>query len=114
MNHKTRTITVLLAVLLFLASCGYKEGVVNSERKSYLQFTGNTSGAVVYLDDDQPFELKKNVFAAESTDESERESLVHFQTTPGKHTVVVKRDGQVLVNRSFMIGNGMTKEIQIP
>lgn len=115
MENKARIITLFLTILLFVAGCGYKEGVRNTEPQSYLWFTGNTSGAVVYVDDNQPFELEASTLSADSDDtDAQKKSLTYYQTTPGKHNVIVKRNGEVVVNRAFMIGNGMTKEIQIP
>ena len=78
-------------------------------------FSGNTAGAEVYIDDLVPFTLGESVYGDERTGEMvERKDLDHYQITPGKHLVIVKRDDKVVVKREILLGNGMTKEIQIP
>jgi hypothetical protein len=37
-----------------------------------------------------------------------------YQVKPGKHDIVVKKDGQVVVHRNLMIGAGATKEVRVP
>ena len=99
----TRATKLLLLgfVIFALTGCGYTEGVVQSDQKSFIAFTGKVVDAVAYVDQGAPFSL-----------ESER--LVQYQIRPGKHKVVVKRNGQVVVDREVLIGNGMVKEIQVP
>ena len=33
---------------------------------------------------------------------------------PGKHLVVIKREGKVLVNRNVLLGDGHEKEFHVP
>ncbi|MEH0020769.1 MAG: hypothetical protein V6Z89_14025 [Desulfobacter sp.] len=107
MHYLKRIVAVLMLVCLSLG-CGLKEGVVQKEAKSYLWFTGNTKGAIVAIDDLTPFSLS----SSNSDQNSSREK--HYEVIPGKHTIVITKDGREVVNRIIMLGDGMTKEIQIP
>ncbi len=98
-----------------LNGCGYVEGVVQKSEKSFLWFTGNTENAVVYIDDKEFVRLTASYYIDEKTGEKTRkEETVHYQIEPGKHEIRVERDGKVLVNRLLILGNQMTKEIDIP
>lgn len=95
---------ILLIVGLFflqISGCGYKEGTLVKDPVSYLWFTGNITEAIVFVDDKKPFELGK-------------EGLVYHQIPPGQHRIIVKKGQEVVVDRILIIGNEITKEIQIP
>jgi hypothetical protein len=86
-----------------LSGCGgYNEGIVQAERESFLQFSGNLNQATVLIDNLQSFVLKGN---SDNT---------HYKLAPGKHHVVVKQNNKVVVDRTILLGNGMTREIRIP
>ncbi len=103
------------ALLLLCVGCGLKEGVVQKESKSFLWFTGNTQNAIVFVDDLAPIILnEKTSNASDDENNTNRVSQVHYQITPGKHTIVVKISGEEVVNRKVLLGSGITKEIQIP
>lgn len=107
----------ILAVMTFLlfVGCGYHEGVTQEDRKSYLWFTGETKSAVVILDDNERFELEPSHYIDSETGRRRVSgNLIHYQIAPGKHRIVVKKSDQVVVDRVVIIGDGMTKEIQIP
>ena len=100
---------------LFFFGCGYHEGVVQEDRKSYLWFTGETESAVVILDDIETFELKSSHYIDKETGERKKSTkLTHYQIAPGKHRLIVKKNDRVVVDRVLIIGNGITREIQIP
>ena len=105
-----------LVLLVLCGGCGLKEGVVQKEPKSFLWFTGNTQNAIVYIDDLNPIVLNEGNSSASNNDDNNtnRSGEVHYEITPGKHTIVVKKSGQEVVNRNILLGNGITKEIQIP
>jgi hypothetical protein len=94
-----------LVLLLLCAGCGLTEGVVQKEPKSFLWFTGNTQNAIAYIDDLAPIELENK---------TNRTKKLYHEIAPGKHTIIVKRSGEEIVNRNVLLGNGITKEIQIP
>jgi hypothetical protein len=108
----------LIFILIFVG-CGLKEGVVNKEPESYLVFKGNTRNATAYIDDLAPIDLSKPLNINPNTGEPDKNSYkgtgeIHYQLSPGKHTIVIKREGKQIVNRVILLGNGITKEIQVP
>lgn len=116
MSYQKSTFIILgLFIFLLCMGCGLKEGVVQKEAKSYLWFTGNTEGALVYIDDLSPMELEKKYYIDSETGEKiERNKEIHYECTPGKHRIIVKKMGEELVNRIVLLGNGIIKEIEIP
>nr|WP_319392636.1 hypothetical protein [uncultured Desulfobacter sp.] len=100
MIHKT-LFTLCVMVLLVFCGCGLNETVTQKEKISYLNFTGNTLGAVVHIDDSASFVLgnKKNTL---------------YEISSGKHHVIVVKDGAEVVNRKILLGSGSAKEIRIP
>ncbi len=101
MVRKIQNFLLVILAFFHLVGCGYKEGTLVKDSVSYLWFTGNIAQANVTIDDRKPFELGK-------------EGLVHYQIPPGKHRIIVKKGGEVVVDRILIIGNEITKEIQIP
>lgn len=98
---------IVLASCLFitLSSCGYKEGVIQPGDKSYLVFTGNTQDIQITIDNNAPISVQADV---------ENKSVTHYQISPGKHMIVIRRGSETVLQREILIGNGMTKEIQVP
>ena len=95
---------ICLSLVLFgiCYGCGLKEGVIQNEAKSYIYFTGDTQNAVAYIDDLDPINLNSS-----SND-------VHFEISSGKHNIIVKKSGKEVVNRTLLLGSGITREIRIP
>jgi len=113
--QKLAFIVLGLFVFLLWMGCGLKEGVVQKEVRSYLWFTGNTEGALVYIDNLKPIELGKDYYIDSETGEKVKKTKeIHYELTPGKHRVVVKKMGTKIVNRIVLLGNGIVKEIEIP
>ncbi|WP_282754949.1 hypothetical protein [Desulfuromonas thiophila] len=115
MTLKRITNLGLVILLLLCGGCGLKEGIVQKEPTSYLWFTGDTNDATVYIDDLAPIKLESQ--SSTATTESEntnRTNQIHYELSPGKHSIVVKKSGEEVVNRNVLLGNGITKEIQIP
>lgn len=96
------TAILLISVFMVMSGCGYKEGVQSEERVSYLYFSGSAKGAVVYIDDLPTFTVKK--LGPNET----------YKVAPGKHLIIVKKDGQVLVERTLLLSDGVAKEIYVP
>lgn len=112
-----RTATALAAALVFvlLTGCGYKEGVIQDEPVSYFRFTGALQGAVVSIDNLEPFELQKaDSSADDKNNHSEATGPIHYRVEPGKHRIIIKKNGQVVVDRIIMLDNGVTREVRIP
>jgi len=106
MVRKYITMGLLLAVIV---SCGYYEGIVQPTPKSYLSFLGNTDNAVAIIDEKITLDLDKELRGSENG-----KKKVLFQIAPGKHKVIVTKRGQEIVNRIIIVGDGATKEIQVP
>jgi len=112
-----RTATALAAALVFvlLTGCGYKEGMLQDEPVSYLRFTGASQGAVVSIDDLEPFELGKADSSADARNNSSGATgPIHYRVEPGKHRITVRKNGQVVVARIILLDNGVTREVRIP
>ena len=92
-------------VLITLSSCGYKEGVIQPGDKSYLVFTGNTQNIQIIIDNNDSFPAQTSVDNGSGT---------HYQISPGKHLIVIKKGDGIVLQREILVGNGMTKEIQVP
>lgn len=89
---------------MLCGGCGLQEGVIQKESKSSLWFTGNIKNSIVYIDDLAPINLNDNSGF----------DPIHYEISPGKHVIVVKRSGEEVVNRNILLGSGITKEIHIP
>jgi hypothetical protein len=113
---KKRVLSVLvLAALLGLWGCGYREGVVQPSPKSFVWFSGNTAGAVAYIGDIQPFALKGPGESDQpASDRRSPGGATLHQIQPGKYNIVVKKGDRVVVNRTVILGEGMTTEIEVP
>lgn len=94
---------LLISILMILTSaCAYNTGVRTTEPVSYLYFTGDAQGVEVIIDDSPAFIV------------TEMGNKTLYKVTPGKHLIVIKRNGNIVVNRSVMLGDGHEKEFNIP
>lgn len=106
-------LTAVVAAVFVLVGCGYQEGIRQPDRQSYIWFSGETKDAVAIIDDNEPFKVKHpSSFDSETWEKESGRTL--YQVKPGKHEIVVKKDGQIVVRRYLIIGAGATKEVQIP
>lgn len=95
-----RGFLIAACLMVMLVACGYQEGIVQKSDKGYLKFSGKTENVSVKIDGAEPFSLK--------------DGDVVYKLTPGKHTVTVSRNGQVVIDRVLIIDNQVTKEVEIP
>ena len=93
-------LTIAVALALFISGCGSKEGVRTEAQKSYLYFSGNTSGALVSIDKGEEFSVKAG-------------SNNQYGVKPGKHLVEISRDGNLIIKREIYVGDGIAKEIEV-
>jgi hypothetical protein len=106
---------IFFAVLPVIAiSCGYKEGSRQLDNQSFLTFTGNIDGAFAVVDGGEPFPIDPVTYKDSQGNEVKRAEKTYYQVRPGRHIVVVNRDGQVKVEREVLINAGSTKEIWVP
>jgi len=99
---KKITLILMSLLLLMTAGCGYKEGVSVKEQESFIYFTGNAKGSEVSIDSGNAFVVEKGG------------SEEHYKLAPGKHNIVVRKNGQIVVNRTLLLGDGIAREIQVP
>lgn len=92
--------------LIFATACSsyntYSSGSTTSEPVSYLYFTGNIEGAEVSIDEAPAFIVTKSG------------AKQQYKVTPGKHQIIVSKQGNVVVKRNILLGDGHEKEINIP
>ncbi len=102
-----KKIILLLLGILILYACGYQEGIVQKGGKSFIKFTGNWENVTIQIDDMNQFVLK-------SWSEGGADDNKLYQISPGKHSLKVYRDGNLIVNRLIFIDNQTTAEVIIP
>ena len=99
--------------MIFLFACGYKEGIVQKAENSYLKFSGNWENASVQIDDMESFILKRTV-NPEDTERRYPDDNKLYQIAPGKHSLKVYREGNLVINRIVFLENQATMEVIIP
>jgi hypothetical protein len=110
-------VSFIIILTGFLNGCGYIEGSIQKSERSYLWFTGNTESAIVYIDNKEFVRLTASAYSDvdPKTGEKRHQTVpIYYQIDPGKHELRIERDGRVLVNRTLLLGNQMTREIEIP
>ena len=108
-------LTVTVLAMFVLTGCGYQEGIRQPDRQSYIWFSGETKEAVAIIDDNEPFKVEQTSSVDSETGERvSKQGRTLYQVKPGKHEIVVKKDGQVVVHREVMIGAGTTMEVHVP
>jgi len=99
-------IFIIVVLFMFTTACSsyntYSSGSTTAEPVSYLYFTGSIEGAEVSIDDAPAFLVTKSGVKQQ------------YKVAPGKHTIVVSKQGNVIVKRSLLLGDGHEKEIHIP
>ncbi len=112
---KSISLVVALLVLAFcISACGFKEGVVMPDNKSYLWFSGKSDDVTVTIDDQPSFDLSPSYYVDSQGNKKSKTTPVHYEVDPGKHTIKLMRNGQAILERTLLLGNRMTTEIQIP
>ena len=102
-----KKVILLLLGILILHACGYQEGIVQKEGKSFIKFAGNLENVPVQIDDMNQFVLK-------SGSKSGADDNKLYQVSQGKHSIKVYRDGNLIVNRILFLDNQATAEVIIP
>ena len=103
-------IILLLLGILILHACGYQEGIVQKGEKSFIKFTGNRTNVSVQIDDMNQFVLTSGTDSEKSSGNDNK----LYQVSPGKHSIKVHRDGELIVNRILFLDNQTTTEVIIP
>ncbi len=94
----------LLAALIFsvtLISCGgYTSGTIQKSEKGFLKFTGKTEAIMISVDAGTRFAYDVKIDL--------------YEVKPGRHTVTVYRNNQIVVDRIVIVDNQTTFEIEVP
>ncbi len=109
-----KKILLICLLILLLASCGYKEGIIQKAEQSYLKFTGNWQAALVQIDDIKPFKLRGIEGSSEAGAEVSAPEGKLYQISPGRHDIKIYKSGNVVVNRILLLENQATTEVFIP
>ena len=106
----------LSALPLMAVSCGvgYKEGSRQLDNQSFITFTGNVNGAVAIVDGGEPFAVDSLTYKDNQGNDVKKSDKTYYQVRPGRHIVVVSKDGQVKVEREILINAGSTQEVWVP
>lgn len=112
---KSLSILVALVALAFcISACGFKESVVMPDKKSYLWFSGKSDDVTVIIDEQSTFDLGPSYYVDSQGNKRAKTTPVHYEIDPGKHTIRLMRNGRLILERTLLLGNHMTTEIEIP
>jgi hypothetical protein len=107
---RTKVLCLIFASFVIVA-CGYKEGVVQQSEAGYIEFTGNWKGAMVVIDDLEPFTLSY-IYDRETGSTSSAPRI--YKLSPGKHRVRVYRGDRLMVDRVVFLSSQSRLEVDIP
>lgn len=108
-----KSFILFLSLFLFFA-CGYKEGVVQKAEKSYFKFVGNWHDARVEIDDLKPFYLDSKFQNTENGPENKPAESKLYQIAPGKHSIKIYKNNNLVVDRILLLDNQTILEVLIP
>lgn len=100
MNIFKGSLVFLLAAML--CACGYNEGVRVTEQSSFVYFTGDAIGVLATVGEGETFTVDKL---------GERNV---YKVATGKQRVIVRRAGVVVIDRVVLLGDGHSKEFNVP
>jgi hypothetical protein len=106
-KHLLVLILVIILVDIGFTSCDTGTTVVQQNCQSQLCFTGNFVNAIVCIDEQKPIELKTPSRGTESLKN-------YYEVSPGRHRLVIYKEGEVVIDRFIFVHQNMTKEIKIP
>lgn len=93
-------ILLFISIALFTSCGGYNTGVLEKESAGYIKFTGNISNAFVEIGDSIEFSINPETDL--------------YKLKPGKYTVKVYRDDELVVERILIIQSQNTIELEVP
>lgn len=118
MSKRIQIFCCLLILGAFFAvafGCGeYREGIIQKAEKSFLWFTGETENAVVFVDGKEFARLSAATYVDDQGQKKQKKDVTYYQLEPGRHEIRIEKGGNVVVNRTVLLGNQMTKEIMVP
>ena len=108
--------TLCLFVSTLFTSCGVGNYTVTSgiEDKAAICFTDSSAYDISVSIDDQQYETSTVKDIAHKTRREIKNTAKHaIKTTPGRHQVVVKRNGQTVYSKEVVLSTGDTKIIEL-
>ena len=93
-------IAALIFSFTFVSCGGYTTGTIQKAEKGFLKFTGDKEAVMISVDDGTrfPYDMKVEL----------------YEVKPGRHTIKVYRDNQIIVDRIIIVDNQTTFEIEVP
>jgi hypothetical protein len=92
---------IILLISFLICSCGgYNEGIIQKSEKGFLKFVGDIKTVTLVIDQGEAFLLDPKIEV--------------YQVKPGKHTIKMYRNNNLIVNRNVIVDNQTTMEIEIP
>jgi len=104
---KKLIIIPILALLFISCTYGNREGVVQKSGKSYLHFQGNPANVTFVIDDGEPINLEE-----EKGSDRYAPNLL-YEISPGKHSLKVFRNGELIIERLIYVASSETKEVEL-
>lgn len=105
---KLLVVIVLTFPLLMGCYYGQRSATVQTADGCYLNFSGNTEGVKVVVDENNSFVLGEN----ENPEKFKPQKRYALQ--PGKHRVKVYKQDAMIIDQLIYISNNETKEFIIP
>lgn len=105
---KLLLLTTLSLLLLMGCYYGKRSATIQTADNCSLQFSGNSEGVRVVIDESTPFILEKRV------DPDRFKPLKLYEIQPGKHHIQAFRNEKMIIDQLIYLGNNETKEILIP
>lgn len=91
---------LFFSVILFTHCGGYKTGVLEKDSSGFIKFIGNTTNASVEIGETISFSINPETDI--------------YKLKPGKYTVKVYRDNNLVVERILIIQSQNTIELEVP
>lgn len=91
---------LVLLSFLFLSCGGYNTGILLKDHKGFLKFTGDINNISISINDRKPFKLEPDVDL--------------YELNPGTYNVKVIRNENIVVNRTIILDEQITIEVEVP
>ncbi|MFE8070043.1 hypothetical protein QQM79_03205 [Marinobacteraceae bacterium S3BR75-40.1] len=100
---------LVVAFSLLMAACGSYKATTQVAETAYLQFNGEPAGNILTLDEQQKIDLS----SADSFDLNGVE-VTRFELQPGTHTILVQKNGEVVIHKKIYVSSGNVYEVKLP
>ena len=109
-------ILIIIALLLVVTGCGYKESVTQTRDLAYLKFTKSMfKSYTVTVNNKDTFNLGKCIQSASNEQcTNDTDDKLYEISSGNVYIKVVDENNQVVVNKSMYIGSGSSVEVTLP